>query len=100
MDFNGHSFLGSLSAAECGYRVITYDRSNSSQPSSGYDYDTFAADLNTLMTSLTCKIPCWLFQWGQVKLRATWQVWLRTVQKGANGLVPPFLLKTNDNPER
>jgi len=25
---------------------------NSSQPSSGYDYDTFAADLNTLMTKL------------------------------------------------
>jgi pimeloyl-ACP methyl ester carboxylesterase len=38
-----------------GYRVITYDRrgfGNSSQPSSGYDYDTFAADLNTLMTEL------------------------------------------------
>jgi len=37
-----------------GYRVITYDRrgfGNSSQPSSGYDYDTFAA-LNTLMTKL------------------------------------------------
>lgn len=38
-----------------GYRVITYDHrgfGNSSQPSLGYDYDTFTADLNTLMTKL------------------------------------------------
>ncbi len=33
-----------------GYRVITYDRrgfGKSSQPTSGYDYDTFASDLNS-----------------------------------------------------
>lgn len=38
-----------------GYRVITYDRrgfGDSSQPSFGYDYDTFAADLNKLLTEL------------------------------------------------
>ena len=38
-----------------GYRVITYDRrgfGKSSQPTSGYDYDTFAEDLNALMTKL------------------------------------------------
>jgi len=49
MDFlNGHSKV--LVLLNAGYRVITYDRrgfGNSSQPSSGYDYDTFAADLNT-----------------------------------------------------
>ena len=36
---------------ESGHRVITYDRrgfGQSSQPSIGYDYDTFAADLNTV----------------------------------------------------
>ena len=36
---------------KAGRRVITYDRrgfGRSSQPSTGYDYDTFAADLNTL----------------------------------------------------
>ena len=35
---------------KAGYRVITYDRrgfGQSSQPTIGYDYDTFAADLNT-----------------------------------------------------
>ena len=38
-----------------GYRVITYDRrgfGKSSQPSTGYDYDTFAADLDKLLTAL------------------------------------------------
>src|SRR5262249_49756718 len=40
---------------EAGYRVITYDRrgfGRSSQPTVGYDCDTFAADLNTLLDHL------------------------------------------------
>jgi pimeloyl-ACP methyl ester carboxylesterase len=40
-------------------RVITYDRrgfGQSSQPWSGYDYDTFAADLHGLMTHLDLKV--------------------------------------------
>jgi non-heme chloroperoxidase len=40
---------------EAGYRVITYDRrgfGQSSQPATGYDYDTFAADLHTLLEHL------------------------------------------------
>ena len=39
-----------------GYRVIAYDRrgfGKSSQPSIGYDYDTFAADLNALLCTST-----------------------------------------------
>src|ERR1700746_3712097 len=38
-----------------GYRVITYDRrgfGRSSQPTVGYDYDTFAADLDALLNAL------------------------------------------------
>jgi non-heme chloroperoxidase len=38
-----------------GYRVIRYDRrgfGRSSQPATGYDYDTFAADLNMLLEHL------------------------------------------------
>jgi len=38
-----------------GYRVITYDRrgfGQSSQPTAGYDHDTFAADLNALLEHL------------------------------------------------
>src|SRR5580700_1804809 len=40
---------------EAGHRVITYDRrgfGNSSQPVVGYDYDTFAADLDRLLEQL------------------------------------------------
>ena len=40
---------------DAGHRVITYDRrgfGQSSQPAAGYDYDTFAADLNTLLEHL------------------------------------------------
>ena len=38
-----------------GYRCISYDRrgfGNSSQPTVGYDYDTFAADLKALLDHL------------------------------------------------
>ena len=38
-----------------GYRVITYDRrgfGKSSKVETGYDYDTFAGDLNTVLTTL------------------------------------------------
>ncbi len=44
-----------LALLDAGYRVITYDRrgfGKSSQPATGYDYDTFAADLNTLLEHL------------------------------------------------
>ena len=40
---------------EAGYRVITYDRrgfGKSSQPATGYDYDTFAEDLHKLVIQL------------------------------------------------
>ncbi|MGW0899912.1 alpha/beta fold hydrolase, partial [Streptomyces goshikiensis] len=38
-----------------GHRVITYDRrgfGRSDQPADGYDYDTFASDLNEVLTAL------------------------------------------------
>src|SRR6202011_1149932 len=40
---------------DAGHRVITYDRrgfGRSSQPTVGYDYDTFTGDLNVLMEEL------------------------------------------------
>src|SRR5580692_5988079 len=44
-----------LALLDAGYRVITYDRrgfGKSSQPVTGYDYDTFGADLNALLEHL------------------------------------------------
>ncbi|WGD37601.1 alpha/beta hydrolase [Lysinibacter sp. HNR] len=53
---DGNSWEGQVPVLlDAGYRVITYDRrgfGRSSQPSTGYDYDTFAADLNTLIETL------------------------------------------------
>lgn len=88
-----------------GYRTITYDRrgyGNSSQPGTGYDYDTFAADLNALMTELdlrdavlvghsmgTGEITRYLGVYGSARVN-------RAVLISA---LPPFLLKTDDNPD-
>src|SRR5713226_82815 len=53
---NGRSFEKQEAALlTAGYRVITYDRRGfgaSSQPSVGYDFDTFAADLHVLLSKL------------------------------------------------
>ena len=54
---------GSRSCTRCssaGYRVITYDRrgfGRSSRPTSGYDFDTLAADLDACCASSTCTTP-------------------------------------------
>ena len=53
---NGHSWEKQTKALlDAGYRVIAYDRrgwGQSSQPTTGIDYDTYAADLNELLEQL------------------------------------------------
>ncbi|MEO7746668.1 MAG: alpha/beta fold hydrolase, partial [Actinomycetota bacterium] len=53
---SGRSWENQVPAlVEAGHRVITYDRrgfGESSQPFGGYDYDTFVADLDALLTHL------------------------------------------------
>ena len=90
---------------EAGYRVITYDRrgfGKSSQPTIGYDYDTFADDLHTLLEYLdlsdavlvghsmgTGEVARYLGRYGSAR-----------VAKGVLvAPIPPFLLQTGDNPE-
>ncbi|MAT06228.1 MAG: alpha/beta hydrolase [Acidimicrobiaceae bacterium] len=88
-----------------GYRVITYDRrgfGESSQPSVGYDYDTFAADLDTLMTTLDLRDAVLVgFSMGTGEVtRYLANFGSERVSKAAMlGVVPPFLLQTDDNPE-
>jgi non-heme chloroperoxidase len=88
-----------------GYRVITYDRrgfGESSQPSVGYDYDTFAADLDTLMTTLDLRDTVLVgFSMGTGEVtRYLANFGSERVSKAALlGVVPPFLLQTDDNPE-
>ena len=89
-----------------GYRVITYDRrgfGKSSQPTEGYHYDTFAEDLHKLITHLKLEQKFSLvgFSMGGGEIARYFGKY------GSNGVskaviiggVPPFLLKTNDNPD-
>jgi non-heme chloroperoxidase len=87
-----------------GHRVITYDRrgfGRSSQPSIGYEYDTFAEDLNKLLTTLDLRdvalvgfsmgggeVARYLGAHGSDRVRKA--VFISSVS--------PFLLKTADNP--
>jgi non-heme chloroperoxidase len=88
-----------------GYRVISYDRrgfGQSSQPTVGYDYDTFAADLNGLLEHLDLNnVVLAGFSMGTgevVRYLATYGS--ARVQKAALlGTIPPFLVKREDNPE-
>ena len=88
-----------------GYRVITYDRrgfGKSSQPTDGYNYDTFAEDLHKLITYLKLQDFSLVgFSMGGGEIARFFGKY------GSNGAskaviiggVPPFLLKTSDNPE-
>ena len=88
-----------------GYRVITYDRrgfGRSSQPTEGYHYDTFAADLRELIAQLKLQdVTLVGFSMGGGEIaRYFGKYGSKGVSKAVFiGAVPPFLLKTADNPE-
>ncbi len=90
---------------KAGHRVITYDRrgfGKSSQPTDGYNYDTFAEDLHKLITHLKLKDSTLVgFSMGGGEIA---RYFGKYGSKGVSnaviiGGVPPFLLKTADNPE-
>ena len=103
---SGASWEKQVSALlNAGHRVITYDRrgfGKSSQPTTGYNYDTFAQDLQKLIAHLELRDFALVgFSMGGGEVA-------RYIGKyGSNGVrkaviisgVPPFLLKTSDNPE-
>ena len=88
-----------------GYRVITYDRrgfGKSSQPTTGYNYDAFAEDLHKLVTHLklhSFALVGFSMGGGEVA-RYVGKHGSKNMSKAVIiGGVPPFLLKTTDNPE-
>ncbi|MDR7278343.1 alpha/beta fold hydrolase [Catenuloplanes atrovinosus] len=102
---DGHSWEKQQAALlAAGYRVIAYDRrgfGQSSQPTTGYDYDTFAADLNTVLEKLdltdvvlvgfsmgTGEVARYLGRYGSA----------RVAKAAFLASLEPFLLKTDDNP--
>jgi non-heme chloroperoxidase len=88
-----------------GHRVITYDRrgfGRSSKPALGYNYDTFAADLNTVLTTLdltdvalvgfsmgTGEVSRYIGKYGAKRVRKAVLI----------GTLGPYLVKAADNPE-
>jgi len=90
---------------DAGHRVITYDRrgfGRSSQPAVGYNYDTFAADLDTVLKTLdlqnvalvgfsmgTGEVTRYLGRYGAGRVRKAVLI----------GTLGPYLVKTADNPE-
>jgi len=102
---SGRSWENQLPALiDAGHRVITYDRrgfGDSSQPWTGYDYDTFAADLKALLDHLalgedvqlvgfsmgTGEVTRYLGTYGSAGISRVAML----------GVIPPFLLKTDDN---
>src|SRR6266702_2720853 len=88
-----------------GHRVITYDRrgfGRSGRPASGYDYDTFAEDLHELVTKLDLRdvgLVGFSIGGGEVA-RFLGKYGSDRVSKAVfMSAVPPFLLKTANNPE-
>ena len=103
---NGHSWEKQEAALlAAGHRVITYDRRGfgaSSRPSTGYDFDTLAADLHLLLSRLnlrevvlagfamgTGEVARYLAVHGSERVRAVVLV----------APLLPFLLKTHDSPD-
>jgi non-heme chloroperoxidase len=90
---------------DSGRRVITYDRrgfGKSSQPTSGYDYDTFAADLAALMTELDLR-EATLVGHSMGTGEVTRYLGVYGSERVARAVlvspIPPFLLQTGDNAE-
>src|SRR5438128_3408396 len=90
---------------DAGYRVITYERrgfSKSSQPTVGYNYDTFAEDLHKLVTQLQLRdFNLVGFSMGGGEVARYFGKYGSTgVSKAViiSG-VPPYLLKAADNPD-
>jgi len=90
---------------EAGYRVISYDRrgfGNSSQPWGGYDYDTFAADLKALMEHLDlheATLVGFSMGGGEVVRYIGTYGTDRVAKAVLASSVPPYLFKSEDNPE-
>jgi non-heme chloroperoxidase len=102
---NGHSWEKQIPVLlDHGYRVIIYDRrgwGQSSQPTTGYDYDTFAGDLNILMTTLDLNnaILCGFSMGTGEVVRFIGNYGTHRLDRVAVlAPIPPFLLKTPDNP--
>jgi len=101
---SGAMWEGQVNAlVDAGFRAVTYDRrgfGRSGRPDGGFDYDTFASDLNDLVTALDLtdatlvgfsmgggEVARYVGRYGETRLRSIALV----------GAVTPFMLQTADN---
>ena len=103
---SGRSWENQVGAlVDAGHRVITYDRrgfGESSRPWTGYDYDTFAADLDALLNHLDLSdvtLVGFSMGGGEV-VRYIGRYGTARVSKAVlAAAVPPYLYRSEDNPE-
>ena len=103
---SGESWIAQIPAlTAAGYRAIAYDRrgfGRSDNPSGGYDYDTLTDDLDGLINELDLhdvtlvgfsmgggEVARYVTKYGQARLHSV-------VFASA---VPPYMLRTDDNPD-
>jgi len=90
---------------DAGHRVITYDRrgfGRSSKPGLGYDYDTFASDLDKLLKKLKLtRVALVGFSMGSGEVtRYIGKYGSKRIRKAVLiGTLGPYLVKAADNPE-
>lgn len=101
---DGHSWeKQSAVLLDAGYRVVTYDRrgfGQSSQPTTGYDYDTFASDLNTILETLDLRdvvLVGFSMGTGEVGRYLGTYGSSRVAKAAFLASLEPFLLQTDDN---
>jgi pimeloyl-ACP methyl ester carboxylesterase len=103
---NGRSWEKQVPALlAAGHRVVTYDRRGfglSSKPATGYDYDTFAADLDALLTELDLTdvvLVGFSMGTGEVARYVGTYGTARVAKVALLGSIPPYLLLADDNPD-
>ena len=103
---SGRSWEAQVPAlVEAGHRVVTYDRrgfGESSQPWDGYDYDTFAADLAGLLEFLDLTgvtLVGFSMGGGEVVRYLSRYGTGRVAKAVLASAVPPYLYKSDDNPD-
>ncbi|AWB92259.1 alpha/beta fold hydrolase [Aeromicrobium chenweiae] len=102
---SGHSWERQTRAlVSAGYRVITYDRrgfGQSSKVSTGYDYDTFAADLDVLLRTLDLRdviLVGFSMGTGELARYVSHYGVERVARLAFLASLEPFLLAGEDNP--
>jgi non-heme chloroperoxidase len=103
--FNGHSWeKQTVTLLDAGYRVVTYDRrgfGQSDKPTTGYDVDTFAADLDAIMRDLDLRdavLVGYSMGTGEVARYLARQGSERVARAAFLACLQPFLLHTEEDP--